>query len=285
MARLWAFVAAGSIAAGALACSTIDDVSGQIGELRSPVTAESTARDTQIEQDDFHQTTRLRGPDVEERIDRDGSYYRAHLRASTATNGAAQFHIYVATHLEGQWRNLNTARDQDGIPLAVHKVSRKDRCEDKGCVFYEHIAMPVTRTYLETRARDAIRVDVEGPGGAIHVVLPGVYVSGFLDRVAQVEAARNPRTAGRAAGSRASYCEAKFDGNPSAQRFCREQARASYDRLKPARQRARQDSFTAEAKKLEACMREYDGQFGIDWMMVEHCFGQRSAGDPMPAAR
>jgi hypothetical protein len=265
-------------------CSTLGGVSDHLDDLRNPVTAEWAESETRVEQDDFRQTARLRGPDVEERIDRDGSYYRVHLRADTATNGAARFHVYVATHLEGEWRNLATARDQDGIPIAVHKVSRKERCLDDGCVFYEHIALPVTRTYLETRARDAIRLDVAGPGGAIHVVVPGVYVQGFLDRLARVEAARRGRPADRSAGTRASYCEAKFAGDPAARKFCREQARASYTRLGPARERARRDAFTPEAKRLDACMREHDGSLGIDWMMVEHCFGKAGSGSA-PAAR
>lgn len=265
-----------------LGCSTVGEVSDRIDGLRHPVTAEWAATETRIEHDDYRRTTRLRGPDVEERIDRGGSYYRAHLRASTASNGAEQFHVYVATHLEDQWRNLAVAHDQDRIRIAVQKVSRKERCGEEGCVFYEHIAMPVSRTYLETRARDAIRLDVEGPGGAVHVVVPGVYVQGFLDRVSQVEAARRSRPAGETAGRRAAYCDAKFAADPAARKFCREQARASYERLLPARQRARRDAFTAEARRLDACMRRHDGELGIDWMMVEHCF---RADDSVPAAR
>jgi len=282
--RLATWVTGLVAAALGVGCSTLGGVSDHLDDLRHPVTAEWAATQTRVEQDDYRQTTRLRGPDVQERLDRAGSYYRVHLRASTATNGAAQYFVYLATHLEDGWRNLTEARDQDGIAIAVHKVSRKDRCGEKGCVFYEHVALPVTRTYLETRARDAIRLDVEGPGGAIHVELPGVYVAGFLERVAQVEAARRERPAEAAAGARASYCEAKFAGDPSARQFCREQARASYERLRPARERARRDAFTAEARQLDACMQRHDGSFGIDWMMVEHCFRQARDGS-VPAAR
>jgi len=284
MARIASLWVAGVLAVAAPGCSTLGDVSTQIDDLRNPVTAEWAAAETRVEHDDYRQSARLRGPDIEERIDGSGSYYRAHLRGSSATNGATRFHVYVATHLEGGWSNLNVAHDQDGIPIAVHKVKRRDRCGEEGCVFYEHIALPVTRTYLETRARDAIRLDVEGPGGAIHVVLPGVYVAGFLERVEEVEAARRRPSGDPGRGRRASYCEAKFAADADALRFCREQARASYERLGPARERARQDAFTAEARHLEACMQRNDGRLGIDWMMVEHCF-RKAQGRQSPAAR
>lgn len=283
--RRWPLLVTLAIALGAVAgCSTFDRVSEQIDEIREPVTAEWAASQTKVTEDDFQQSATLRGPDVKERIDGKGSYYRAHLRATVARNGAAQYQVYVATHLEGQWLNLNEAHDQDRIGLGVHKVSRKERCGEKGCVFYEHIAMPATRLYLDTRARDAIRLDVEGPGGAIHVVLPGAYVTGFLDRVARVEAAWKSTPDNRTAGSRVSYCEAKFAGNPAAMDFCTREARASYHRLTSARSRARQDSFTVEARRLEHCLKQHNGRYGVDWMMVEHCF-QKSGDGSVPAAR
>lgn len=284
MRRIAVLVSVGLSAAMGLACSTIDGLSEQIDDIRTPVTAEWTSAETKVALDDYRQKTSLRGPDVQEQIDRDGSYYRVHLRGSSATNGATRFQIYVATHLENQWRNLNTAHDQDRIPVAVHKVSRNERCDEDGCVFYEHIAMPVNRTYLETRARDAIRLDVEGPGGRVHVVVPGEYVTGFLERLGEVEAARRRTAPSQARGARSSYCDAKFGAEPEPLAFCREQARASYERLAPARQRARKDSFTAEARQLDTCMREHNGRLGIDWMMVDHCFEKARAGST-PAAR
>lgn len=284
MRRIAMLVPVAVAAASALSCSTIGGLSEQIDDLRTPVTAEWAESETKVAHDDYRQKTNLRGPDVEERIDGSGSYYRVHLRGSSATNGATRFQIYVATHLENGWNNLNTAHDQDRIPIAVHKVSRKEQCGEEGCVFYEHIALPVNRTYLETRARDAIRLDIEGPGGAIHVVVPGVYVTGFLERLAGVESARNQSPSDGQRGARASYCEAKFADSPDALAFCRQQARASYQRLAPARKRARQDSFTAEARQLKTCMREHNGRLGIDWMMVDHCF-QKARGGSVPAAR
>jgi hypothetical protein len=264
-------------------CSTLDRVSDQIDEIRTPVTAEWAARETRVSEDEYQQSATLRGPDIKERIDGRGSYYRTHLRASVAKNGAATFQIYVATHLEDQWRNLNVAHDQDRIGFGVHKVSRKQQCGEDGCVFYEHIAMPASRLYLETRARDSVRLDVEGPGGAIQVVIPGVYVGGFLDRLARVEAAWKSKPGNRTVGARASYCDSKFAGNESAIGFCRKHARASYDRLTPARGRASNDSFTPEAMRLDACMRRHNGQYGIDWMMVDHCF-QKDGNESVPAA-
>ncbi len=283
MGRSTVLLAVGLLASAALGCSAYGRFSEQIDEIRTPVTAEWTARETRVSEDEYAQSATLRGPDIKQRIDDSGSYYRTHLRASVAKNGAATFQIYVATHLEGYFRNLNVAHDQDRIGFGVHKVSRKKRCDDDGCVYYEHIVMPATRVYLETRARDSVRLSIEGPGGDIQVVVPGLYVSGFLDRLARVEAAWKSRPENRMAGARASHCDARFGANPAALQFCRVHARESYDRLSPARARAASDSFTREAMRLDSCTRRHNGQYGVDWMMVEHCF--RKAGDEsLPAA-
>lgn len=71
-----------------------------------------------------------------------------------------------------------------------------------------------------------------------------------------------------------SYCRAKFGHHPAALDGCQRYANESYRKLEPAFRRASLDSMTMESKRLEGCMRRYDGALGVDWMLVEHCFSR-----------
>jgi len=273
-------VLVGALLLGGLAgCATTD--SARSGVADSNLTAEWVSANSKIERDDFKQSTSVRGPDFEEKVDREGSYYRTHIRAMLAKNGAERIQIYVATHLDGSWRNFRVAHDQDGIPLVVSKMARKKQCKEEGCVYYEHFGMMISTEYLEARVRNGIDLVVSGPGGEMSVVIPASYVEGFLNRIDSERTAMSSRAGGAKKSARLSYCKAKFGSDDSALAFCEKQARASFSRVKPALDRSRQDSFTGEAKALEGCMRRHNGSLGIDWMMVEHCFGK--AGGTMPA--
>ncbi len=232
--------------------------------------------------DDYRQSIALRGPDVQRSLGSDGAYYRAHIRGMTAKNGARQFHIYVATHLKGRWYNLHEARDQDGIPFAVTKMKRKEKCTEEGCSYYEHIAIPIPAEYLPVRTRVDIDLYLSGPGGQAVVTIPSTYVKGFLARVEAEETSRLASTQTRKPGAKVSYCEAKYAQDSKAMAFCRKEARASYQRLKPDIDAARSDAFTRDAKVLDTCIRRHNGQMGVDWMMVEHCYsraqGRASSG-------
>ena len=100
-----------------LSCATVDKITNGIDELGETVTAEWTATNSVVEHDEYRQSTSFRAPSLQQKIGRDGSYYRAHLRGLAGKNGAESFQLYVATHLKGEWYNLRTAVDQDGIAL------------------------------------------------------------------------------------------------------------------------------------------------------------------------
>ena len=71
-----------------------------------------------------------------------------------------------------------------------------------------------------------------------------------------------------------SYCRAKFGHHPAALDGCQRYAAESYRKLEPVFRRASLDAMTTESKRLEGCMRRYDGPLGVDWMLVEHCFSR-----------
>jgi len=259
-----------------VACSTGGGTPGQIPDRKEPVTAEWVSQSSVIEIDDYRQTTSVRAPDYQEKLaERPGEYYSVHLRGVTAKNGAETFQVYVASHLLGDWHNFRAAKDQDGIPFEVHKVARKQKCDEKeGCVFYEHFGLAVSRDYLKARIRKGIELSVTGPGGDMLVRVPPDYVVGFLDRFDAERTRQAARRQSAASAAKVSFCQAKYGSDPKALAFCQQQARAAYLRLKPRLDRARADAFTSEAKTLESCMRRHNGPLGLDWMMVEHCYGK-----------
>ena len=100
------------------------------------------------------------------------------------------------------------------------------------------------------------------PGG-----LPSATESGAYGERSHPEATASP-----AGGS--SYCRARFGSHPAALDGCQRYATESYQRLEPVFRRASLDSMSMESKRLEGCMRRYDGPLGVDWMLVEHCFSR-----------
>ncbi len=269
-----------------LCCATVDSIKTEIDELKEPVSAQWASEGSKVEHDQYRQTSSLRAPSLKKKIGKKGAYYRAHLRGVVGKNGAESFRLYVATHLRGHWHNLNSALDQDRIPLVVSKVARKKQCDEKDCSYYEHFSVPLTKEYLETRQRSGVTLVVSGPNDEVTVVVPAAYVEGFLNRFGSELAARGGTEESPHRAAKLSYCEAKYGSDEQALRFCREQARASYERLRPAVTRAKADSFTAEAKLLEGCMRRHNGSLGIDWMLVEHCYGKgTSPSQHGPASR
>ncbi len=275
MARVLGSLLAGLVGMGSIACSTAQKFSKEI--VREPITAEWVVSGSSSKRDDYRQSTSLRAPAFDERIDREGSYYRVHLRGVVAKNGAEHSQLYVATHLVGAHRNFRSAHDQDGIELPVNKVSRKKQCGDEGCVYYEHFTLSLPPNYIDARRRSGMDVIVAGPGGQMALVIPPAYVEGYRQTLL---AARASESKAKAKTARVSFCKAKYGGDPQALAFCQEQARASYGRLKPSLDRLRADAFTAEARTLEGCMKKHNGRLGIDWMMVEHCFDKARPASP-----
>ena len=72
------------------------------------------------------------------------------------------------------------------------------------------------------------------------------------------------------------YCRARFAHHAIVLAGCQQGALESYQRLEPAFRRAKLDALAMESKRLEGCLRRHDGQLGVDWMLVEHCFSSNT---------
>lgn len=208
-------------------------------------------------------------------------YYRAHLRGMANRGGAETFQLYVATRLDEGWQNFRAARDQHEIPLDVSKIDRKKACKtEEDCTYYEHFGVAFSRPYLEARKARGISLRVRGHDGESVIELPAAYVDGFMQRFDEARGGTPGSARAAAMANRRSFCKGKYGKDQEAYRFCEQQARASYDRLAPVLDRMRQDSFTMEAKALDQCMKRHGSHLGLDWMMVEHCYGRATNRPP-----
>jgi len=270
---------AGVVALGCAGSGGMGPGGGHKGEVETP---ETVSRDCKVKVDDYRGTASVsceeRQGDLE--LVAGDAYYKAHLRGMANRGGAESFQLYVATRLEEGWENFRAARDQHEIPLEVSRIDRKKSCKSPDdCAYYEHFGVTFSRPYLEARKVRGIELRVRSEAGESVIVLPAAYVEGFMNRFDQARggAPASARTA--ATANRRSFCKGKYGRDEEAYRFCEQQARASYDRLAPALKRMRDDSYTAEAKALDQCMKRHGSNLGLDWMMVEHCYG-RAVGRP-----
>lgn len=254
-------------------------------------TAQTVSAACRVQVDDYQGTALVSCPQRQGDLDlvSDDSYYRAHLRGMVNRAGAETFQLYVATRLDGGWQDFRGARDQHEIPLEVAKVDRKKNCEPNArsevdCTYYEHFGVPFTREYLEARKVRGIELRVRSRAGESQIVLPAAYVQGFMDSLDATRGGGPASARAARAATRDSFCKARYGSDEQAWQFCEQQARASYDRLAPALTRMRSDSYAPESRVLDQCMKRHGGSDGLDWMMVEHCFGQ-SSGRPPAAAR
>jgi hypothetical protein len=268
-----------------LGCASVESVTPGMG--KSKVTAQSVFEGTRVVNDGYKRSASVSAPELGGDLEHAGAnaYYRAHLRGLSKANGAESFQLYVATHLEEGWQNFRAARDQMEIPLAVSKVDRKKRCKKAdNCNFYEHFGVALSRDYLEARRTRGVELRVMGNGGESVVLISPAHVEGFMRRFDSVRRAQSASTASTRTASRKSFCSVKFGQDLKAQKFCQQQAKASYERLSSALARTETDSFTDEARALNQCMTRHGGRMGLDWMMVEHCFGRVMERSPAATA-
>lgn len=251
---------------------------------KTPVeTPETVHAQCAIKVDDYRGTAMISCGQREGELDlvEGHAYYRAHLRGMANRGGAESFQLYVATRLDDGWQNFRAARDQHEIPLTVSKIDRKKTCKaDDDCTYYEHFGVAFSRPYLEARKVRGISLRVRSHAGESVIEIPAAYVEGFMRRFDEARGGAPASARAAASANRSSFCKGKYGKDEEAYRFCEEQARASYERLTPALDRMRDDSFTADAKALDQCMKRHGSSLGLDWMMVEHCFSRATNRPP-----
>lgn len=132
-----------------------------------------------VERDDFKKLTRFVAPNCA--VSPDSVFLRA-WRKDEADLIAYQ--IYIKDYYRGAWRFYNNAYDSEGTPLDVTLISRDVvSCRGPNCSFEEHLGLNVSRKYLETHEQAGIQLKIYGKAGQETFVLPGGYISDFLDRI------------------------------------------------------------------------------------------------------
>ncbi len=279
--RIFGIVLAGLVGGLAVGCASVDG-NGSGGSGDAVETAQTVRAACKVKVDDYRGTAMVscgERPGELELVSGD-SVFKAHLRGMANRGGAESFQLYVATRLDDGWENFRAARDQHEIPLTVSKLDRKKSCKSEDdCTYYEHFGVSFSRPYLEARKVRGISLRVRSHAGESVIELPAAYVEGFMMRFDEARGGAPASARAAASANRKSFCKGKYGRDDEAYRFCEQQARASYDRLAPALRRMRDDSFTAEAKALDGCMKRHGSRMGLDWMMVEHCYG-RAMGRP-----
>ncbi len=266
----------------AFGCASVDG-QGASGDAELVETPQTVSAACKVKVDDYRGTAIVSCADRGGELDllEGDSYFKAHLRGMANRGGAESFQLYVATRLDAGWENFRAARDQHEIPLTVSKIDRKKSCQsEEDCTYYEHFGVSFSRPYLEARKVRGISLRVRSHAGESVIELPAAYVEGFMNRFDAARGGAPASAQAAATANRKSFCKGKYGRDPEAHAFCEKQARASYDRLEPALRRMRNDSFTPEAKALDGCMKRHGSRLGLDWMMVEHCFGRATGRSP-----
>lgn len=130
-----------------------------------------------VTRDDFKKITNYKAPNVAV-----NKYDALFIRASKSdATGGIGYQIYLMDQYPGTWRFYDSAYDSNGNKLDVTQISRNlDGCSKYGCSYIEHIAINVTREYLEKNQENGIRFKVGGKGGEEIFFVPPTYITAFL---------------------------------------------------------------------------------------------------------
>lgn len=133
-----------------------------------------------IERDDFKKLITYEGPNAVSDHYLDKLYIRAwDLDELEYT----EYQIYVVSHYGKRWRRYDSAYDTDGKRLEAKSLTRKvDSCSRMGCSYYEHVAIDVTKEYLEQNKDSGIHFKISGQGGEAVYLLPAGYIQAFLEK-------------------------------------------------------------------------------------------------------
>jgi len=92
------------------------------------------------------------------------------------------YQIYVADYYVDEWRFYTSANDINGNRMDFVQIARDvGSCGSyTGCSKTEHLALNVTREYLEAHVASGIKFQVSGRAGSEVFSIPGVAIAGFL---------------------------------------------------------------------------------------------------------
>lgn len=143
---------------------------------------EEVALAVRTSRDEFKKMTRYTGPDIAA-----GSSDTLFLRAWRHDGQAPSYQIYVADYYVGEWRFYTSANDSNGTRMDVTLIDRKvGSCSRYGgCSHFEHMALNVSREYLEAAVTTGISFQLSGKAGEQVFNVPPMHVAGFLASVAK----------------------------------------------------------------------------------------------------
>ena len=107
--------------------------------------------------------------------------YRANFRSLCRFGDVEPilYQIYIVYNDAG-WAFLESAVDSDGEKMDLVQISRDVL---RGSFITEHVALTVSREYLEARKIRGISARIYGSRRNIDIVLPSIYIDGFLKYV------------------------------------------------------------------------------------------------------
>lgn len=149
---------------------------------RAPSSMEEVALAVRTSRDEFKKMTRFTGPDIAV-----GTFDTLFLRAWKPDGQPTRYQIYVADYYDGEWRFYSSANDSNGTRMDVTLIDRKvGSCSRYGgCSHFEHLALNVSREYLEAAVTTGISFQLSGKAGEQVFNVPPMHVAGFLASVAK----------------------------------------------------------------------------------------------------
>jgi hypothetical protein len=141
---------------------------------------QAVAKAISTQRDDFKKMTNYKGPNAATELF-DQLFIRAWKHDKL---DAVSYQIYVLDHYYGDWRFYQTAFDSNGSNLNVTQISRDvSSCNRYGCAKEEHLAVNLSRDYLEKNKETGIRFKLSGKAGEEVFFIPSGYIKGFLTAI------------------------------------------------------------------------------------------------------
>lgn len=137
-------------------------------------------KNIEVTPDDENKTTSYKGPTYPGNISGSNIFLRA-LQSHIFDKEFYQ--IYIHSYYGGNLRDYEKAYDSDGNELECKLIDKGETSDETGGVFHnEHIALNITRAYLEEHRTTGVKFTIQGKGGKETFHLPATYITAFLKK-------------------------------------------------------------------------------------------------------
>ncbi|MEG0082640.1 MAG: hypothetical protein RR775_12170 [Massilia sp.] len=135
---------------------------------------------TEVKHDEFKKVTEYRTPSVVREL-WGGDIFIRGWKNDGETETKIQ--IYVIDNYAGEWRFYNSAYDSNGNKLSFQSIDRSVLSCRRGCTYSEHLAINVSKKYLQDNGSDGIRFKISGKAGETVKFVPAAFIKGFLSSI------------------------------------------------------------------------------------------------------